>query len=106
MKTSTLLLIAASVGMGVGAYAGEHSIRQKGRVFSMEQLEIKRGDVVTFVNDDNVPHNIYSTSEGNKFNMGSQPPGISTPVTFTTAGDVNVRCLIHPRMQMSVKITE
>jgi plastocyanin len=27
-------------------------------------------------------------------------------VTFTTAGEVDVRCLIHPRMRLTVKITE
>ena len=36
---------------------------------------LKKGETLTFVNDDTVPHNIISTSKGNEFNLGSQPPG-------------------------------
>jgi len=75
-------------------------------MFSVENLKIKRGDVVVFVNDDNVPHNVASSSDGNTFDLGSQASGTSTPVTFTTVGEVDVRCLIHPRMRLTVSITE
>jgi plastocyanin len=86
MKTATLILIAASAGMCVGAYASTYTVGQKGRVFSVAHLEIKRGDVVVFVNDDNVPHNVSSSSAGNTFNLGSQASGTSTPVTFYDRG--------------------
>ena len=100
------MLIAASAGMCVAAYASGHTVGQMGRAFTTANLEIKRGDVVVFVNDDNVPHNISSSSTGNAFNLGSQAPGTSTPVTFTETGEVDVRCLIHPRMRMTVQIIE
>jgi plastocyanin len=100
------MLIAASAGMCVAAYASDHTVGQMGRAFTTTNIKIKRGDVVVFVNDDNVPHNISSSSADNAFNLGSQAPGRSTPVTFTTAGEVDVRCLIHPRMRMTVQITE
>lgn len=100
------MLVAASVGMSVAAYAKDYIVGQKGRAFSVAHLDIKPGDTVSFVNDDNVPHNIFSSSAGNAFNLGSQAPGTSTPVTFTTAGEVEVGCLIHPRMKMTVKIAE
>jgi plastocyanin len=58
------------------------------------------------MNDDSIPHNIMSTSGGNEFNLGSQPPGASTDVTFKESGDVLVICAIHPRMKMTVKVTE
>jgi plastocyanin len=57
------------------------------------------------VNDDTVSHNIISTSKGNEFNLGSQPPGTSTDVTFKEAGDVLVLCAIHPRMKLTVKVS-
>ena len=74
-------------------------IHQQGRVFSPDNITIKKGEAITFVNDDTVPHNIISTSKGNEFNLGSQPPGTSTDVTFKEAGDVQVICAIHPRMK-------
>jgi plastocyanin len=47
-----------------------------------------------------------STSKGNEFNLGSQPPGTSTDVTFKEAGEVQVICAIHPRMKMTVKVED
>jgi plastocyanin len=100
------LVFVALVGLSVGALAANLTISQKGRMFSSENVTIKKGETLTFLNDDSVPHNILSTSKGNEFNLGSQSPGTSTDVTFKEAGDVLVVCAIHPRMKMMVKITE
>jgi plastocyanin len=94
------------MGVSVGALAANLSITQKGRMFSSEEVSIKKGEMLTFFNDDSVPHNIMSTSKGNEFNLGSQLPGASTDVTFKESGDVLVICAIHPRMKMMVKVTE
>ena len=75
-------------------------------MFSSESLAIKKGETITFLNDDTVSHNIISTSKGNEFNLGSQSPGTSTDVTFKVAGDVQVLCAIHPRMKLMVKVSE
>jgi plastocyanin len=100
------LVFVALVGLSVGALAANLTISQKGRMFSSENVTIKKGETLTFLNDDSVPHNILSTSKGNEFNLGSQSPGTSTDVTFKEAGDVLVVCAIHPRMKMMAKITE
>jgi plastocyanin len=80
-------------------------IHQKGRSFSSAVLTIKRGEPVTFLNDDNVPHNVLSDSPDNAFDLGSQAPGSATPVTFDKAGIVAVICAIHPRMRMTIVVT-
>ena len=69
-------------------------------------MTLKKGEALTFLNDDSVPHNIMSTSKGNEFNLGSQGPGTSTDVTFKEAGEVQVICAIHPRMKMMVKVED
>ena len=94
------------MGLTVGALAANLTITQKGRIFSSESVTIKKGESVTFANDDTVPHNIISTSKGNEFNLGSQLPGAATDVTFKEVGDAQVICAIHPRMKMTVKIAE
>jgi plastocyanin len=106
MRSSALLALAISTGLSAGALAANQMIHQQGRVFSSENVTLKKGEALTFVNDDTVPHNIISTSKGNEFNLGSQLPGTSTDVTFKEAGDVQVICAIHPRMKLSVKVTE
>ena len=94
------------LGLSAGALAANLTISQKGRAFSSETVTLKKGGTLTFMNDDSIPHNIMSTSIGNEFNLGSQPPGASTDVTFKEAGDVLVICAIHPRMKMTVKVAE
>jgi plastocyanin len=100
------LTFAMCMGLSVGALAANLTITQKGRTFSSESITIKKGGAVTFLNDDSVPHNIMSTSQGNEFNLGSQPPGASTDVTFKEGGEVQVICAIHPRMKMTVTVSE
>ena len=106
MRKLATLVPVVLVGLSVGALAANMTISQKGRMFSAESVTIKKGETLIFLNDDNVPHNILSTSKGNEFNLGSQPPGASTDVTFKEAGDVLVICAIHPRMKIMVKVTE
>jgi plastocyanin len=106
MRKPAFLAVVILSGLSVGALAANLTITQKGRMFSSESVSVKKGESLTFVNDDTVPHNIISTSKGNEFNLGSQSPGASTDVTFKEAGDVQVICAIHPRMKMMVSVTE
>jgi plastocyanin len=103
------LKFAVVMGLGLGvttAFAVEHSIGQKGRHFSESEITIKKGDTISFVNDDNISHNVLSSTPGNEFNLHSQAPGTSTSVTFDKVGDVNVICAIHPTMKMVVKVVD
>jgi len=101
-----VVALAIVSGAAVGALAAEQTVSQKGKAFSMAEVTLKKGDTLVFVNDDNVAHNIYSTSSGHDFNLGSQPPGKSASVTFDKTGDIDVMCAIHPLMKMKVKVTE
>jgi plastocyanin len=106
MRMRSLLSLAIVGGLSTGAFAATQVIHQQGRVFSSESLSVKKGEALTFLNDDSVPHNIMSASKGNEFNLGSQAPGSSTDVTFKETGDVAVICAIHPRMKMTIKVTD
>lgn len=105
MRQLALYTFVALAGCSVGALAATQIVQQQGRMFSIDNVAIKKGEAVTFANNDNVPHNVYSASKGNEFNLGSQPPGTSTDVTFKEAGDVQVLCAIHPRMKMTVNVS-
>jgi plastocyanin len=104
MKLPIVVLVAAFCCGCAVALAAERTIMQKGKVFSESAITIKKGDVVVFVNDDTVTHNVMSTDPGNEFNIGSQAPGVSTPVTFDKAGEFTILCAIHPRMKLIVKV--
>jgi plastocyanin len=106
MRMSVILSLVVLAGLSSGALAATQVIHQQGRAFSSESITVKKGEAVTFLNDDTVPHNIMSVSKGNEFNLGSLPPGSSTDVTFKDDGDVQVICAIHPRMKMTVKVVD
>jgi plastocyanin len=106
MKLMTIAALVAFAAGCAAAFAADKAITQKGRVFSESAVAIKKGDSLTFVNDDNIAHNILSTTAGNEFNLGTQAPGTSTPVTFKAAGEVTVLCAIHPRMKLVVNVAD
>ena len=78
MRTTILFSLVILSGLSVGALAANQVIHQQGRVFSSENVSIKKGGALTFVNDDTIPHNIMSATKGSEFNLGSQAPGIAT----------------------------
>ena len=106
MRMSVVLPFVVLAGLSTGALAANEVIHQQGRAFSSENITVKKGDGITVLNDDTVPHNIMSASKGNEFNLGSQQPGSSIDVTFKETGDVQVICAIHPRMKMTVKVVD
>jgi plastocyanin len=106
MRFIVALVVSGLVGPTALALAANYTVHQKGRTFSSEITSVRKGQAVTFLNDDTVPHNVFSTTSGNEFNLGSQNPGASTEVTFTGAGEVEVICAIHPRMRMIISVTD
>ena len=101
-----VLMIPAMVGMAAAALSNSNLVGQRGRMFSIEVIRVRRGEPVIFVNDDTVPHNIMSATPNNSFDMGSQLPGTAVPVSFDEIGTVRVVCAIHPRMRMSIEVAE
>ena len=86
------------------AFAEELTITQEGKAFSEKNVTIEVGDRINFVNNDRTTHNIYSRTKGHQFDVGAQRPGTSETHTFLTPGEVKIRCAIHPRMKLTVKV--
>lgn len=104
-QVSALLLLAVlTAGPLVAIAAGKQTVQQKNKSFSTGEVTVKVGDVIEFKNDDDVAHNVFSTSETQAFNTKIQTPGTSAEVTFVKAGTVQVRCAIHPQMKLIVHV--
>src|SRR5712692_6949670 len=113
IRIEETMMISTRIGVALAFIAGttvalaaERTISQKGKVFSETVVEIKKGETLVFLNDDNVAHNVLSTTPGNQFNLGLIGPGHSTPVTFEKSGDMQIICAMHPSMKMSLKVTD
>jgi plastocyanin len=74
-----------------------HRVTQKGMRFMPHVLAIAARDAVTFVNDDGVDHNVFST-DGEQYNLGVFPRGQSRERVFAKPGVYAQQCSMHPEM--------
>ena len=103
----TLILTVLSIATAASvAWAATVTVVQKGRAFSTEEITLRVGDQITFVNDDVYGHNVYSESNAGPFDIGLQKPGEDRTVTFNSAGTFDIRCRIHPKMRMTVQVDQ
>jgi plastocyanin len=96
----------AVVLMPAFGHAAEYIISQEGKKFAPETVDAKVGDTLRFQNDDRVGHTVYSETPGFDFTIGKQKPGESDVVALDKAGEFEVRCAIHPRMKLTVVVSE
>lgn len=79
-----------------------HTISQKARTFSRNEITIARGDSILFTNEDEFLHQIYVASAGMAFDSSEQLPSQTIEVNFPRSGTFPVRCHIHPKMLLIV----
>lgn len=104
-KLVLLLLLAPLLPLSWAAFAADeaHTIVQKGRAFHPGEVTINRGESLTFTNDDEFIHQIYSQGAGG-FDSDEKNPGENITETFTASGTFEVRCHIHPKMKLVVHV--
>jgi plastocyanin len=102
MKRLALLLLF----LPLPAFAADeaHTIIQKGRAFHPGDVTINRGESLTFTNDDEFIHQIYSKSDSFDFDTDEKNPGEFITETFTAPGTFEVHCHIHPKMKLVVHV--
>lgn len=91
---------------GGGAVENRPRISQKEQQFTPRLTVVPKGTTIEFPNEDKIFHNVFSVSEGAKFDLGLYKSGESKSVTFKRAGTVDVYCNIHPNMVARVKVVE
>ena len=107
MNVRHYAVVVAVLLMNAGfAHAETYRVIQTGKNFNTKLIMIKSGDSIEFVNQDKISHNVYSRTKGHEFDLTVQTPGSTNIVTFDAPGKVQVRCAIHPRMKLTVKIFE
>ncbi|MCI0508126.1 MAG: plastocyanin/azurin family copper-binding protein [Gammaproteobacteria bacterium] len=90
-------------------FAKQYTVEQNNKMFifngsAASAINVKQGDEISFKNSDTVFHNIYSISDVMNFNLGAYGGGESASVVFNKVGTVKVKCAIHPRMFIDVKV--
>lgn len=93
-----LLLSSGALSSGVLAAT---MVSQKGRTFRPAEINIPRGETVTFTNEDSYIHQVYVSG---LFESDEKAPGENVNQTFTAAGTFQVRCRIHPTMKLTIRV--
>jgi cytochrome c peroxidase len=103
-KVKALVLFIATA-ISVSAWAAtEIVVTQKDKVFSQDSAKLKVGEKIKFVNDDTVTHNLTVKGPSGSSRPGVQEkPGDEIELSFDETGVSEVRCLIHPKMKLSVE---
>ncbi len=79
---------------------------QRNLSFSPRVMAVQVGTQVTFPNSDRVFHNVFSTHESNKFDLGLYPVGAVKTVPFDRPGLSRIFCSIHPQMAAYVMVLD
>ena len=99
-------LLALVVSCAMPAFAGDQTVGQAKKAFAVGVIKAKVGDTITFRNDDEFAHNVFSLSDVQSFDLGSYKKGETRNVKLTAPGTIEVECAIHPEMKMKIEVTK
>jgi len=112
VSASAAALLVLSLGLSKASHAKPAAGEQNGSIdqyqikidnfsFAPETLTVPAGTTVTWVNQDDVPHNIVS-SEGKTLKSPVMDTDEKFSYTFTKPGTYPYYCGIHPKMTAKV----
>lgn len=102
-------LLSATIAFALIMILDAHAAAQQHvaafrKQFSAEEVKVGHNDMLIFVNQDEVVHQVFSTTAGLRFNLKRMPPGAASGVKFAKRGVAEVRCAIHRDMHMKVVV--
>ena len=100
LAVATLAVAAAFPGASAQAAGPEVDIDQF--TFTPQHVTVKTGTTVTWINDDDVPHTVASSTKFFKSKALDTKDKFS--FTFTTPGTYAYFCSVHPQMTGTVTV--
>jgi plastocyanin len=105
MKNKILLTSILSLVL-LGCGGTEYEVVQKDKKFSVDEIEVKIGDTVKFINSDSITHHIMLNNDGEKVSHRQLKGDDPFEQTFNSAGEYKVSCAIHPKMKLKVQVSD
>ena len=84
------------------AHAAETEVKIDNFAFAPQRVVVKSGTTVTWINEDDIPHTIASSTKLFKSNALDTKDKFS--FTFTTAGAYEYFCSLHPHMTGTIVV--
>lgn len=88
------------------AEAGSATMVQRNRAFDPHVLVVGQNTAVSFPNEDNTLHHVYSFSAAKIFSIELYEGIPEAPVLFDNLGIVELGCNIHDQMQAFIVVTD
>ena len=100
---AAVAVFAAAVAYpAASARAAEMEVKIDNFTFAPQRLVVKAGTTVTWINEDDVPHTVASSSK--LFKSKALDTGDKFSFTFTTPGTYAYFCSVHPHMTGAVVV--
>ena len=87
-----------------GLRSRSFTMTSRNKTFDPHVEVVPVGSTVTFPNVDDIMHNVFSLSRGNRFDLGLYKSGAKKDVVFENPGLVRVYCNIHPQMSGFIQV--
>lgn len=84
----------------------KYRIASQNKSFTPHIEALPTGAQVLFPNSDDIMHNVFSISRGNRFDLGLYKSGASKSRRFRNPGLVRIYCNIHPQMNAFLLVLE
>jgi plastocyanin len=84
------------------AHAGEATVKIDNFTFAPDRLTIKAGTTVTWINEDDIPHTVASSTR--LFKSKPLDTEDAYAFTFTTPGVFKYFCSLHPHMTGTIVV--
>ena len=94
--------IAALVAFAAPASAATVEVKIDNFTFNPQQITVKAGDTVTWVNHDDIPHTV--TSKTALFRSKAMDTDDKFSFTFATPGSFPYFCALHPHMTGTIVV--
>ncbi|WP_086849023.1 cupredoxin domain-containing protein [Amycolatopsis kentuckyensis] len=98
------LLVFLNVPFASPAAAATQQVMMQGYAFSPAALTVRVGDTVTWMQHDEAPHDVVTTSAPVAFRSPQLSAGQSWSYTFRQPGTYQYYCSVHPDMRASVTV--
>lgn len=90
----------------VSAKPGRFRIYTHDKSFDPESMVIPLGSTISFPNQDEILHNVFSVTPKSSFDLGVYGEGKTAEYTFRQPGLVLINCNVHHAMQANVLVVD
>jgi plastocyanin len=104
LACAAIFLILQAIYLAPPSKAATQQVMMQDYAYGPASLTVRVGDTVTWMQHDQAPHDVVTTSAPVAFRSPQLSSGQSWSYTFTKPGTYSYYCSVHPDMRASVTV--